>query len=332
MSDFSVGQAAFSGFGLIKRQPLLWLVLTVFGIAVSVGISALAVTMAGPQLTEMAEISKAARTGGAPPNPQATMALLPSILTYSLVALIVGLVAGVINAGAVNRAVVRPKASTFPFIGFGKDELRLFVVLITLCVIVGIPSLILLIIGQIVSAITAISVGGREAMQAMQQGGRPPQAILIGAFVVYGVVGLIAFLAAAKFALANAQTVAERGIRIFGSWTLTNGRYWKVVGALLLSLIALIPFVAIFGIILFVVARATGGDLRSLTQPDYSSMGAIFTPLMIVRYLLGGALSAMAIILGGAAAANIYRAVAEGADLSTAAAGDDDDEDWDDED
>ncbi|MEI7601971.1 MAG: hypothetical protein WCJ41_22025, partial [Aestuariivirga sp.] len=53
MNDFSITKTAFSGYGLAGRKPMLWLVLAVMGIALSIGIAALAVIMAGPQLAEL---------------------------------------------------------------------------------------------------------------------------------------------------------------------------------------------------------------------------------------------------------------------------------------
>ena len=194
---------------------------------------------------------------------------------------------------------------------------------------ISIPKLLGIAFG-IVGVAVMIGAGGAGAMQTLSQGGRPPASMLYTIFRVYGVLGLLIFLGGARFALASAQTVAERGIRIFGSWGLTKGRYWKVVGALLLSLITLIPVLCLYIGVLAGVTLATGGELNSLSQPDYSSLAALFDPVAITRYVFGGIFGSLAVVVTGSATAYIYRALAEGTEAP--ATDDDDDEDWDDED
>ncbi|MEI7931576.1 MAG: hypothetical protein WCI21_00740 [Alphaproteobacteria bacterium] len=334
MNDFSITKTAFSGYGLAGRKPMLWLVLAVMGIALSIGIAALAVIMAGPQLAELkgfGEAQKAVATGGTPPDPRAMLSPLGAVFQYAAVAGLLGLIATAINFGAANRAIVRPAASKFPYVGLLGDEFRLLVVMVAIGVMIAIPALILFVIGQIISVAVMIGTGGPGALQKMSQGERPPVAMLATTFSVYGLVVVLALMAGAKFALAAAQTIAERGIRIFGSWQLTSGRYWKVLGTLLLSFISLIPLACVVGAILYGVALATGADIKSLAQPDYSTMIAIFSPLQIARYVVGGAATALATLVVTSATANIYRAIVEGTEAGVYTA-DDDDEDWDDED
>lgn len=329
MNDFSVTKAAFSGYGLYFRRPALSLVLAIFGALTSMAIALMAFKIAGPEMTEMQSL-QAGPMAGETRDPQAMLGLLGPIFQFVFLAVIAALSAAAVNSGAVYRAVLRPKASRFPFIGFMGDELRLLVVMVTIGVIMAIPSIILAVIGQIVAVAVMIGTGGAGAMQKLSQGGRPPASMLYAVFAVYGVIGLLIFLGGARFALASAQTIAERGIRIFGSWGLTNGRYWKVVGALSLSLITLIPVLCVYIGAMAGLTLVTGGELKSLSQPDYSSLAALFGPVAIARYVFGGILGSLAVVVTGSATAHIYRALAEGTEAP--ATEDDDDEDWDDED
>ncbi len=331
MTDFSITKAAFSGYGLFVRKPALAAVLIVLGIAASFGITAMMVAVAGPQMTQLQAMGQGARTGGAPPDPAVMLSLLGAIIRFLMYLVLIIWALAALNGGAVNRAVLRPKTSRFPFLGIGGDELRLLVVLLVLALIIGIPSLVLMVIGQIVTAVVAIGSVGREGMRQMAQGGARPGGLIVGVLITYGIIGILAFLGSVRFALSAAQTVAERGIRIFGSWQLLNGRYWKVVGAMALALASLIPFALLYAGILAGVAAATGVPLRNLTQPDYTAMASIFTPVMIVRFILGGVMSALAVIVTTSTPAEIYLAITGG---MVAGAGDDDDdddeEDWDD--
>ncbi len=329
MNDFSVTKAAFSGYGLYFRRPALSLVLAIFGALSVMAIALMAFKIAGPEMVEMQSL-QAKQMAGETPDPQAMLGLLGPIFQFIFLAVVAALGVAAVNGGAVNRAVLRPKASRFPFIGFMGDELRLVVVMVTIGVIMAIPSIILAVVGQIAAVAVMIGAGGAGAMQTLSQGGRPPASMLYTIFGVYGVLGLLIFLSGARFALASAQTVAERGIRIFGSWGLTKGRYWKVVGALLLSLITLIPVLCLYIGVLAGVTLATGGELNSFSQPDYSSLAALFDPVAITRYVFGGIFGSLAVVVTGSATAYIYRALAEGTEAP--ATDDDDDEDWDDED
>ena len=329
MSDFSITKAAFSGWGLAARRPALTALLGAFGIVAGLVLAVITVQIAGPQLMQMQASQEAMRAAQQAGNTdpaamqaqgQAMQQNLGPILQFYIVALLFALVQSAVNAGAVNRAVLRPKTSRFPFIGLTGDEFRLMVVAIVLGVMFLIPSIVL----SVITLIVGIGVAGGPA--ALRGGGAGTMQLVLGGGGI--LIAVLAFLVGARFALAMAQTVAERGVRIFGSWELTKGRYWKVVAALLLSLISLIPAACIAGLILFGVARGTGVELKSLMQPDYSDMAAIMTPLSIARYVVGGLMGALATIVTSSAAAYIYNAVSGGA--VAGAVEDDDDEDWDD--
>jgi hypothetical protein len=245
--------------------------------------------------------------------------------------MVVGIVTGVMNTAAANRAVLRPKDSRFPFLGFLGDELRLSIVTIVSVLIIGIPAGIVTIIGVIVATIVGVTSAGPGAMERISEGGGQPPMVMIINLIVFGIVGLAAFLTYVRvFGLASSQTVGERAIRLFGSWELLKGRFWKLVGALLL---AVIPLAVIGGAgfgALYGIAVATGADPKLLGQPDYSTMEAITAPLALARYVVTGILGALAVVVMNSATANAYLALAAGTE-GAAALSQDDDENWDDE-
>jgi hypothetical protein len=200
-----------------------------------------------------------------------------------------------------NRAVLRPKDDAFGYIRVGPDELRQLGLLL-IFILLGIVAEIVLIL---VAAIVAGVVGA-----ATHQVGLAPLILL--PFIMWGMSFVMV-----RLSLASAQTFATKKINVFGSWSLTKGRFWPMFAAYLLALI-LFVIVSLLGyIIIFAVAGATGGggNMVNLFSPDRApapaslTMGAMFSAPQIIRLALSAVLSAITWPIMAMPAPAIYKAI-----------------------
>lgn len=293
---FSASDAAFSGFRAGRehaRAMLVWIV--VFGLA-SIALTLWMIPAMGATLMEMQAVGQQTR-----PDPAAVQALMAKLTPMVGPILLYALVLSAVQTTAANRLVLRPADSGFGFLRLGAAEFRQFVVTVAMMVILNIATFGLLIVVTVAAtAAAAISP-------------------ILGAFV-----GAVAFIAAAsaiaillvRLSLAGAQTFATGRINLFGSWSLTRGKFWPMLGAYLLSFVmVVIVWVALQAIVMLAVVLFGGGfaAVGAMYQPDMSSLTAFLTPATIVRW--GAALVAapflQLIVL--CPAPDIYRSLTAGA-------------------
>jgi hypothetical protein len=324
MADFSIKQAAFTGYRIAKEKPGMLVVLALFSFIISsVGMWAIISTV-GPTMAEMA----AMRDDPSNADPAAAMRMLGALPILLGIGGVIAALSYMVSAGAVARAVIRPSTSKPPYIGLGADEFRLLMV----GLVVGLILMVIFIAGYIVVGIAttavAVSTGGLEGMA--RPGEMPPAVAAVtygGAVVLY----ILIFLFSVRFSLAPAQSEREEAIRIFGSWGLTKGRYWPIVGAYLLGLLTLVPFGAVgFGLVV-AVAMATGGtvsDAAGAFQPTMSEVSEMFTPLALTASIVNAIVGALGWMVCLGSSASVYAQV-EG--IATTEHNDDDDDDDDDD-
>jgi len=319
MKDFSITRTAFSGYRLLAAKPMTALIWFVFSLAVSALTIAVTVWLAGPQLAMLREI----RTQGAAADPATALTITRQLGPYYVFTLVFSVVAGAMTLGAANRAVLKPQAAALGFLRLGADEFRLTLVSVVLFVIF----FLIYIVTAIMVVMTLAVLTGPTGMRALVQGGGLPSST-IAALCLAAAPGLaVLIFLAVKLSLAPAQTVGEGAVRIFESWGLTRGRFWKILAVLILAAIPLL----IVGVVTLAAALSahgpSGGGFMAMMQsmqPDYSSMSTAFSGPNLAVLVLG----ALGRTLGMAGlmvpAATIYQGLA----LKTADVfGDDDDDD-----
>ena len=261
MSTFSPSDAAFEGFRVIHRHPGAVLGWAIARILIFLVIGGLALTLFGPQLTELSSYSGAGRTMA----PEQALRFAGSMGLFGLLAIPIGLLISAIFVAAVFRPVLRPDDKGLLFLKIGGDEWRL--VLLTLAY-VG-----LFILAEIVLALTIVilSLLGGAALHLSTGGGG------VGALV--GVLlGLALFLAcfwvAVRLSLAGPMTFAERRVQVFGSWGVTRGRFWSLFGCYLLAWI----FAVLVGVLGWVVSVAANAAISG----DWSAMSSAMNPRAMI--------------------------------------------------
>jgi hypothetical protein len=279
MTAFSPTDVAFEGFRLTRERPVTLSIWAGFYFLVSLTMAIFMILSVGPQFTAL---EQAAQSGG---DPQQSIDTLMKLLPFYAVSFPVGICVMAIFACAVFRIVLGRPGGVVAHLALGEDEFRLMAVTLAVSLLMMAAMFgIALIIGMIVGIATAIA---------------PPLAPLLGT-----IGGLAAFAGmlwvAVRLSLCGPMTFAERRVVVFRAWSVTRNHFWQLFGAYILAfvmgivaaLMAYIVFVALAGVIM----TALGGslaDVGQLFRPDFSSIGAFFTPAMILYQLFGATITAI---------------------------------------
>jgi hypothetical protein len=180
-------------------------------------------------------------------------------------------------------------------------------------------------VAYIVLLIALILVLVPIAMVTGASKGSPTGAVLdvfVSLIPILGALALWIFVGV-RLSLASPLTFATRRINLFGSWRLTRGIFWPMLGAYLVAFIlALVVWLLTLAISAAVGAAVGGGlgGLQSMMRPDMSSLSAYLTPSRIVVIVVGAVSTALVwpVLLTPAAA--IYRSLPEAADADKTAA------------
>lgn len=294
MSSFSAVDAAFSGFRIARERPVLVVVWAILMALISVAAAVATVLALGPTLAEIEALGQAAEA-----DPQASLRLLGQLAPAFAVMLPVAALYRAVILAATYRVVLRPRDSGMAYLRLGGDEVRQIVVLIVQWLAVA---------GVYFVGVFAVVILVTLAAAA-HQGALAVTAGILGGLAV---ISALAFLLV-RFSLAGPQTFAQGRINIFGSWRLTRGRFWPILGSYLLA--------AIMGIIVWslVMAIATaavalfGGGFGAVGQiwsPDTSSLESYFTPAQVIYLLFSGPLAVLITLILYVPAPTIYGALA----------------------
>jgi hypothetical protein len=297
MTEFSIQDAAFTGFRIVREHPKALVAWAAYALALSVVFTAILIGAMGRDLA----ILSAGGAPGAQPSPE-MLAALGRLVPGYLLLIVAGMVSNSVLGAAMIRAVLRPAEDRFGFFRLGGDELRqLGLVALTFLVFMG------LYIGCLILAVVAGAVVGIAA--------RPATGVVVVVLAI-GLIGLMIVLAV-RLSLAPAQTFETGRINLFGSWGLTRGRFWPLFATYLLAL-ALIVVVAVLSqlLILAISALVAGGNpfaSPTVSGPALTSLTAYFGPAQIVRTVMGAGVSALIWPVAFTPPTAIYRRLAPSA-------------------
>ena len=289
MSEFSIQDAAFTGFRVVREHPMALVVWAVYALALSVVMSVIIVAMMGPDFARLATF------GGAAPDVAEMLAVFTRLAPGYATAMIVGLASNAILGAAMIRAVLRPADDRFGFLRLGADELRQFA-LAALTILVFMAAVLLLTIVE--SVLTAVAAAAA-----------PTAAPLIGLILFLPVLAALVFLGV-RLSLAPALTFDRMTVDLFGSWTLTRGRFWPLFGTYLLTVALLVVVYLLCLLVIYAAGAVLGFAGPSTPPPDLRSLKAYFTPWLVTQTVLGAGASALVwpVLLTPPTA--IYRALA----------------------
>lgn len=292
---FSATDAAFSGFRAARENPRMVLVWAVFLAVVSTLLTAIMIVMAGPALVEMQQ-----KSGQPTTDPTESLrlfgALAPMFLTLMPVSLIYN---GVLYAAA-NRLVLRPADNARAYLGFGPDEFRqIGLIILSFLLFFGVYlgfGLVAAILGALAMLVSPI-VGGFVLVLALMS----VAAVLISLVV--------------KISLASADTFTRGKVSLFGTWNLTKGHFWPMLGAYLLAVImAAIVNLLAFGVFVGFVVLPLGGleGVGAFMQADPTSLETYFTLPRLIYIPVAGVISALTWLIVLCPAPTIYRQLKAG--------------------
>jgi hypothetical protein len=294
---FSPSNAAFEGFRLARRRPLTVVALSVLSL-----ISSFA-TYWIMDVSGYMRAANAINAAGPSADPAQAMAMLGPMFTFLIGVSLMGCFITAIQAAAIYRGVLRPQEHGFLGLALGGDEARLF-------------GLGLIIVGLALAAYTAaiiifaIVFGILGAVVAASGAGT-------GATIGLVTIAALAFCAAAlwlgvKMSLAGPATFARRQLTVFGSWSLTKGQFWNLLGCYFLAYILamLIGFI-MFVVALIVASTATGVPFTTAAGEFFQQRRGVpmdlFSPVRVIYTLVAGLFGGLLSMVVMAPAAEAYR-------------------------
>jgi hypothetical protein len=257
VSKVTAEGAAFYGFGLIRRDPLTFLGVTLLmaGVGLYVGLVFL------PAYLEF-WLSVPVFAGSRPEPAEFQQALGRLVGAISPIYLI-GFLSGMIMLGALNRALVFGKSKGWVLgLQLGLDEVRVILVAIITRIVAIVPGCVLLVAGEIAVLIpVGIAAEAAKSGSGGVSGLGMLISVLLGLACFIGGLVLMIWMGI-RLSLAVPATVGEKRFVIFESWQMTKGRFWTLfLGYLLLFVIVYIAELVIFGIVMI----GMGGAFASLT-------------------------------------------------------------------
>jgi hypothetical protein len=268
VASIAVTQAAFAGFGVLRRKPwapLVWSVVYVGATGVLVLILGAAFITA---LGKLATISPNSHV-----RPEEILTLFAAVAGgYVLLIAVLWVVGAVINM-AVVRAVLEPEASGFAYLRFGRAELWLILANFVLFILYTVVSMALGIPVSLLSAIVVLT--WRDATPFF---GLPVQLVTWSVSIWLGL----------RFCMVAPMIFSDRRFRLFESWTLTRGHVWNLfgVGAVMLLATAAI-YVTLAGVGLAVAwpmfhSLAAPGSPRAFFAQPPQQLWSQLSPFLVI--------------------------------------------------
>jgi hypothetical protein len=260
---FSATDAAFEGFRVVRRKPVVLLWWTLLNAVLVLAMFAI-LGGASDSFAEFAMIAEEveANTAAGQPSPEDTARMFGAMGgVFAMFAWLfpLQLVVTSMLTAAITRSVVRPSESSFGYLRLGMDEVRVFLVVLVLTLLLYVVY-VACVLGVVITAVVAGMIGEGWAW-------------LAAAVAVLAAIALMVWLAV-RWSLAVPITVAERRMAFFDSFALTRGRFWPLLG---MAIIAIVMVIVIFLLTMLVTApinMMAGFNMFSAMEND--DPGALF--------------------------------------------------------
>lgn len=303
MADFDIAHAALAGPRMLMTHPKVLFIWMAFNIVATVAYLAVLFLLFGDLFKQLIDAAVSSQE----PTPQMFLQFIPRIAMLVLIALPFGLLYSGIQHAAAARAILRPEEERFGYLRLGADEMRVIVVsfvvgLIRFCAQIAVS----IILGIVTVILLAVTGGLRH----------PENALALRAIINLFVYPVIIFLYL-KFALAVPQTVDSKSINIFGSWSMTEGSTWKMLGTYAIVFCIQIAISIVLGIVVFAVFAAIGGGgvmaalplLKTNPAEGLRQLSPLIVPLGVALGVIIGIVTPLFVALWYCPAAEIYGAL-----------------------
>jgi hypothetical protein len=249
MSSFSPSDAAFEGFRLTRERPRAVLAWAICYLVFSYLLSAVAdLTLGSQSQSLIADLKRASA------DPSAFWPAAQKMAPFFLAGLPLSVAFQAIFTCAVYRAILRPEESARGYLRLGLDELRMMVLNLVLSLIWGATVFTVLLVALLAAAAAGTA---NESIT-----------VLIGDILTVAVF-CAAVTVLTRLSLAGPMTFADRRLRVFASWSLSKGLFWRLFGAYTLSFalggIVLLLMVLILILVLNILMQMTGLSVASLS-------------------------------------------------------------------
>jgi hypothetical protein len=289
MADFSATDVAFSGIRFVRERPRTVAIWAGAQLIISLVLGAIVVAMLGPSLVQLQGLGRQQ-----PTDPTQAMAVFSHLLPAYAVLLPVTLVINAVVYAAMARAVMRPADEGVGYLRLGADEVRQ-ILLMLLWFVVAIAGEI---VGGLVLAIPTV------ILVMIAQGARP---LIIALCLLVALAAVIYVIV--RLSLASAMTFDRKRVDLFGSWTLTKGHVWKMMGVYALVLGLALVILILVGIISAAVAAVLGGigGMAAIFTSNVGSMAEFLAPARLAMTVIGAIVTPLFWALFLMPPAQIYR-------------------------
>ncbi|MFO1014851.1 MAG: hypothetical protein U1E50_13915 [Caulobacteraceae bacterium] len=290
MSAFTYGEAArlaFSGFGLVRREPLTVLAWGVFSAAAMALLIGLCALIVAPALTGFTDL---ARDSAAPPNPARMMGMVFGLLGGYFALLGGALVISAVQGAAVFRAVLEPGTGGPAHLRFGLQEVWLMAVAVSAIILLSMAmtpfSMVMSLVMVMSGALPTTAPPGPDATPAQLLSTAFP--MTAGFWISELLIMTLTLLLMSRFVLCFPMTFAERRFRLFEAWGMTRGYTLKMALMLFVQgvsqYIAMIAFILLLGLVAAatVLTRLPEGGMAAMAGKPLSDWIALTWPVIAV--------------------------------------------------
>ena len=206
--SIAVTQAAFAGFGVLRRKPWAPLVWSLIYVGVTAGMLLVLGAAFVRALRRLVALGPSGQV-----QPAEILGLMAAVAGgYFLMIAVFWVIGAIINM-AVVRAVLEPEAGAFAYMRFGPAELWLMLANFVLFILYTIVSTALAIPVSIASAIAVLT--WRDAAPFISV---PVQLASWGVTIWFGL----------RFSMVAPMIFTDRRFRLFESWRMTRGHVWRL--------------------------------------------------------------------------------------------------------
>jgi hypothetical protein len=292
MSDFSATDVAFTGIRFVRERPRTVAIWAGAQLVLSLVLGGIAVAIMGPYIGQLQGLSRQR-----PADPAQVMAVFAHVAPIYAILLPLSLLINAVVYAAMARAVLRPADEGVGYLRLGADEVRQFLLMLLLIVVafgaeiaLAFPAIILFVVARSASPLVMVLC-----------------ALLFFGAAVYCVV---------RLSLASALTFHTKRVDLFGSWTLTRGQFWKMLGAYALVLGLALVIVILVSIISAAVAAVLGGigGMAAAFSGAVGSINDYFAPARLAVTVIWAIVTPLFWALFLMPPAEIYRQLSGAAD------------------